>query len=89
MQRRNIMSKKDKLIKRLLKKPKDFTFNEMESLLSYFDYELKQGGTGSGVKFMKVGSNDVINFHKPHPNGILKRYVLDQVIEKLRKDGLL
>jgi len=89
MQRRNIMSKKDKLIKRLLKKPKDFTFDEMESLLSYFDYELKQGGTGSGVKFIKVGSNDVINFHKPHPNGILKRYVLDQVIEKLRKDGLI
>lgn len=83
------MSKKDKLIKRLLKKPKDFTFDEMETLLSYFDYELKQGGTGSGVKFMKIGSNDVINFHKPHPNGILKRYILDQVIEKLRKDGLL
>lgn len=89
MQRGNIMSKKDKLIKRLLKKPKDFTFDEMETLLSYFDYELKQGGTGSGVKFMKIGSNDVINFHKPHPNGILKRYILDQVIEKLRKDGLL
>lgn len=74
---------------RLLKKPKDFTFEEMESLLSYFGYELKQGGTGSGVKFIKDGSNEVINFHKPHPSGILKRYVLDQVIEKLRKDGLL
>lgn len=24
-----------------------------------------------------------------HPSGVLKRYVLDQVIEKLRKDGLL
>lgn len=83
------MSKKDKLIDRLLKKPKDFTFDEMESLLSYFGYELKQGGTGSGVKFIKDGSNEVINFHKPHPNGILKRYVLDQAIEKLRKDGLL
>ena len=83
------MSKKDKLIERLLKKPKDFTYDEMESLLSYFDYELKQGGTGSGVKFIKKGSNEVINFHKPHPNGILKRYVLEQVIEKLRKDGML
>ena len=83
------MSKKDKLIDRLLIRPRDFTFDEMESLLSYFDYELKKGGTGSGVKFIKVGSNDVINFHKPHPNGILKRYVLDQVIEKLRKDGLI
>lgn len=83
------MSKKDKLINRLLKKPKDFTFDEMGILLSFFGYELKQGGTGSGVKFIKDGSNEVINFHKPHPSGILKRYVLDQVIEKLRKDGLL
>lgn len=83
------MSKKDKLIERLLKKPKDFTFDEMESLLSYFGYQLKQSGTGSGVKFIKNGSNEIINFHKPHPSGILKRYVLDQVVEKLRKDGLL
>lgn len=83
------MSKKDKLVDKLLKKPKDFTFDEMKSLLSYFGYELKQSATGSGVKFMKAGNNEVINFHKPHPNGILKRYVLDQVIEKLRKDGLL
>ncbi|HBA68401.1 MAG TPA: hexulose-6-phosphate isomerase [Lachnospiraceae bacterium] len=83
------MSKKDKLIDRLLKKPKDFTFDEMESLLSYFGYRLKRSGTGSGVKFIKDGSNEVINFHKPHPSGTLKRYVMDQVIEKLRKDGLL
>jgi hypothetical protein len=50
---------------------------------------LKQGGTGSGVKFIREGSNEVINFHKPHPNGVLKKYILEQVIEKLRKDGLL
>ncbi len=83
------MSQKDKLIDRLLKKPKDFSFDEMVSLLSYLGYEFKQGGTGSGVKFIKEDSNEVINFHKPHPSGVLKRYVLDQVIEKLRKDGLL
>lgn len=83
------MGKKDKLIDKLLKKPKDFTFDEMVVLLSYFGYELKHSGTGSGVKFIKEGSNEIINFHKPHPSGVLKRYVLDQVIEKLRKDGLL
>lgn len=81
------MSRKDKLINRLLEKPTDFTFDEMKSLLSYFGYEMKQGGTGSGVKFIKKGSNEVINFHKPHPNGILKRYILEQIVEKLRKDG--
>ena len=69
--------------------PKDFTYDEMEALLSYFGYKLKQGGTGSGVKFIKEGSNEVINFHKPHPSGILKKYVLQQVIEKLKREGLL
>ena len=83
------MSQKDTLRDRLLKKPKDFTFEEMKSLLSYLGYELEQGGTGSGIKFIKDESNEVINFHKPHPNGVLKRYVLEQVIEKLRKDDLL
>ena len=82
------MSKKDKLVKRLVEKPKDFSFDEMVALLSYYGYELKQG-SGLGVKFIKEGSNEVINFHRPHPNGILKRYMLDQVIEKLRKDELL
>lgn len=83
------MSKKDKLINRLLSRPNDFTFDEMVTLLSYFEYKLKQSGTGSGVKFINENTNEVINFHKPHPNGVLKSYVLDQVIEKLRKDGLL
>jgi hypothetical protein len=72
-----------------MKRRYNFTFDEMVSLLSYFGYDLRQGGTGSGVKFIKEGSNEVINFHKPHPDGVLKRYVLEQVIEKLRKDGLL
>ena len=83
------MGKKEKLIERLLKKPKDFTFEEMVTLLSCFGYELKKGGTGSGVKFVKAGSNEVINFHRPHPNGVLKSYIINQVIDKLRKDGLV
>ena len=32
------MSKKDKLLDKLLKKPRDFTFGEMKSLLSYKNY---------------------------------------------------
>ena len=83
------MSKKDKLISRLLELPKDFTYEEMILLLKYFGYELKQSNTGSGVKFVKNDSNEVINFHRPHPRNHLKRYVLEQVIFKLRKDGLI
>lgn len=87
--RRCNMSKKDKLISRLLELPKDFTYEEMISLLKCFCYELKQSNTGSGVKFVKNNSNEVINFHRPHPGNHLKRYVLEQVICKLRKDGLI
>jgi hypothetical protein len=35
---------KDKLIGRLLSRPKDFTFDEMVSLLSYFGYDLREDG---------------------------------------------
>ncbi len=83
------MSKKEKLVARLLLKPKNFTFDEMVSLLAYFGFKLKQSKTGSGVKFFKDTSNEVINFHKPHPNGTLKKYILDQVIEKLKKENLI
>jgi hypothetical protein len=83
-----LMSKKEKLIDKLLSKPRDFSYDEMETLLKYLGYNLKQG-SGSRVKFIKEGTNEVINFHKPHPNGVLKSYILEQVIEKLRKDGLL
>ena len=61
----------------------------MKSLLSYFGYELKQSGTGSGIKFIKSGSNEVINFHRPHPNGALKSYILDRVIEKFKKEWFI
>ena len=33
------MGQKEKLIQRLNSNPKDFTFDEAESLLNYFDYE--------------------------------------------------
>ena len=46
------MSKRDKLVNRLLEKPKDFSFDEMVALLSYYGYKLKQG-SGSSVKFVK------------------------------------
>lgn len=32
------MGQKEKLIKKLMSKPKDFTFTEAETLLDYFDY---------------------------------------------------
>lgn len=39
-----VMGKKDKLIKRLKSRPKDFTFDEAETLLKYFDFAYSNKG---------------------------------------------
>jgi len=80
------MSKTDKLILRLLSYPKDFTYNELKTLLISFGYNEVQG-TGSRVCFSK--DNHKIKLHRPHPGNILKVYQLDLIIEELTARGLI
>ena len=42
------MGKKEKLIQRLLSVPKDFTFDEMQSLLEILGFEMSNKGKTSG-----------------------------------------
>ena len=85
------MSKKEKLLKRLLNNPKDFTFNELSTLLGYFDYrEIPSGKTsGSRVTFSDNEEKDYIRIHKPHPRNILKPYQIKDIIDKLKERELL
>jgi predicted RNA binding protein YcfA (HicA-like mRNA interferase family) len=79
------MAKIEKLIERLLSRPTDFTWEELIKILGHFGYkELKSGG--SRRKFAD-DSNNVIALHKPHPQNILKRYVIDLVIAHLKERG--
>ncbi len=83
------MSKLEKLIERLKSNPKDFTFDEMQSLLLALGFELSNKGktSGSRVKFFK---NDMcIIIHKPHPRKELLAYQVKQVIETLSEGGLI
>ena len=50
------MSSKDKLITRLLSKPKDFTYSELRKLLKMLGYEEDNKGkfSGSKVAFMHL-----------------------------------
>lgn len=82
------MSQKDKLLKRLCGMPRDFTIDEMTTLLHCCGYHSFQSGRTSGLAIQFVNeSKDVIKFHKPHPENTLKRYVLEQVLEKLKEGG--
>ncbi|MBE5902135.1 MAG: type II toxin-antitoxin system HicA family toxin [Lachnospiraceae bacterium] len=82
------MSKKEKLIKRLLSRPKDFTFDELEALLGYLDYKLDKKGktSGSRVAFFKANGKTII-LHKPHPGNILNRNYLSDIIKHLKEEG--
>ena len=84
------MSKREKLIQRFQSKPTDFSWAELKSLLEGFGYSLVPGGStgGSRVRFVHPERPPVI-LHKPHPNPILKRYQIEQILEFLRKEGLL
>lgn len=84
------MTKRQKVIERFEAMPADFTWQELETMLSGFGYtQLKAGKTGgSRVKFMHETLPPII-LHKPHPKPVLKRYQLEQIEETLRNEGLI
>ncbi|MCD7981986.1 MAG: type II toxin-antitoxin system HicA family toxin [Clostridiales bacterium] len=84
------MGQKDKLIKRLKSNPKDFTFEEAQSLLHYFGYACSDKGKTSGSRVMFVCEDKApIMLHKPHPRKELLNYQVKQLIEKLEEEGLI
>ncbi len=85
------MSRIDKLIRRFLAKPADFTFEEMSTLLKSFGYEKVRTGktAGSRAAFINRTSGHLIRLHRPHPGHVLKRYQMDLIEEALRTKGLI
>lgn len=84
------MSRLEKEIERLKSKPKDYTYDEVKSLLNKLGFfENNKGRTsGSRVEFMNE-KNVQIELHKPHPRNILKHYQIKDIIEKLKEGGLI
>ena len=83
------MSKKEKLIERLLRRPKDFHYDEAKTLLDYFGFKESNKGKSSGSRFEFVKDAKSIMLHKPHPSGELKSYMVKQLIETLKELKLI
>jgi hypothetical protein len=85
------MSKDQRLIVRLLSKPKDFTYNELCRVLNSLGYEESQSGktSGSRAAFIDKSTDHIIRLHKPHPSNELKQYQIELVIEELKSRGLI
>ncbi len=78
------MTKRDKSLNRLLSRPVDFTWDEAVTLLQRFGYQ-KESGAGSRYKFRHVATQQLINLHAPHPGTIIKRYMIDIIINALKQ----
>ena len=79
------MPRLEKLQKRFLSVPKDFTWDELVKILTACVYEEITAGktAGSRRKFKDI-RNNIISLHKPHPSSIVKEYIIRDVITYLK-----
>ncbi|MGI6327557.1 MAG: type II toxin-antitoxin system HicA family toxin [Dethiobacteria bacterium] len=80
------MSKHDKLLKRLLSRPRNFTYKELRTLLYGMGYKEENKGKASGsrVAYVHKKTRHIIRLHKPHPEKELRLYQIDQIIKILK-----
>lgn len=84
------MGQKEKLIARLRSKPKDMTFDEVETLLNYLSYSRSNKGKTSGSRVIFTSdSHPPIMLHKPHPRKELLTYQIKQLTDVLEQEGLI
>lgn len=74
-----------------MKKPKDFTYDELRTVLIGLGYtESNKGKTsGSRVAFIQQESKHILRMHKPHPQNIIKAYALEYIIDELKAQNKL
>ena len=84
------MSQRKKLIERFRTRPRDFTWNELTTLLESLGYKRASSGKTGGSRFRFVHEQaPTISLHKPHPGNIVKRYVLKEILDILTREKLL
>lgn len=83
------MSKKDTLLKKLFQTPlpRDFTINELDTLMSKCGCEKYQGGRGSGVRYVHLDTKRMLTFDLPHPGKELKLFHVKEVKKFLEEIG--
>ena len=73
------------------RKPRDFTYNELATILKAYGYKEENQGKSSGsrVAWINPTTKHIIRLHKPHPGNILKQYQISFIIEELKKEELI
>ena len=80
------MSRKEKRLERFKSGCRDFTWDELCTVLDDLGYE-KLSGAGSRYKFRCSASGEIISLHRPHPGNIVKQYAMKAVRTHLKPSG--
>ena len=84
------MSKREKLLLRLMGRPKSFTWAEAVSLMNASGFELLNArGGGAARTFRHRASGLKVRLHEPHPHNTLLPYMMDALEDGLRAAGEL
>jgi hypothetical protein len=86
------MSVKEKLKERFQKQPKDFTYNELKTLLCGLGFEMNNKGktSGSRVRFQNIELKIIIDMHKPHISSApINETALKSIYNSLLNNSLL
>lgn len=83
------MSRREKLLERLMSRPDDFTSDELETVMLQCGCRKSSRGktSGSAIAYIHVKSGRVFKAHSPHPAKVLKHYQVAAVIEFLQSVG--
>jgi hypothetical protein len=86
------LSGKEKLLAKLLAKPmpKDFTKQQLDSLMTKCGCIKMSGGRGSSIKYIYRINEHMTRkliFDEPHPGNNLYNYQIEKVIEFLKSIG--
>lgn len=83
------MPNKEKLLWKLFQKriPKNFTKQELDTLMIHCGCRKLQGGRGSGIRFYHERSGRILTFDGPHPGNELYPYQIRMVRKFLTDIG--
>lgn len=85
------MGRKEKLVRRFMELPKDFTFEETIALLAIFGYHVHNKGatSGSRIRFKNADTDAYIDIHRPHLGSIMKEWMMKAIYQHLKNKGVI
>ena len=85
------MSKKEKRLEKLTRSsiPKNFTIDELDTLMKQYGCQKGAGGRGSAISYYHVQTCRILRFDGPHPGKELYPYQIKMTKAFLRDIGEL